>query len=62
MKSVTVSGRVTPLEMQLHYGLERSLSGNGGNLLDPYTFESRVGTPMNTRGSSVPPPDRLVYL
>ena len=58
--SFTVSGRATPLEMQLHYGLERSLSGNGSAYLNPYTFEARVGSPQSFRGSSVPPPDRWV--
>ncbi|KAE9550493.1 hypothetical protein FO519_006295 [Halicephalobus sp. NKZ332] len=54
-----LSGRATPLEMQLHYGLERSLSGNGNPFLHPLSFEGRVGSPQSFRGSSVPPPDRL---
>jgi hypothetical protein len=31
-----LSGRATPLEMSLHYGLERSLSGNGGGNIFTY--------------------------
>jgi hypothetical protein len=51
-----LSGRATPLEMQLHYGLERSLSGGGGNIFYPLFDPSMPSATINGgrhRGSSV---------
>uniref|UniRef100_A0AC34F2C3 Uncharacterized protein n=1 Tax=Panagrolaimus sp. ES5 TaxID=591445 RepID=A0AC34F2C3_9BILA len=50
-----LSGRATPLEMQLHYGLERSLSGGGGNIFYPLFDPQTSSTPTNGNmlGSSV---------
>ena len=59
-KRYLVSGRVTPLEMQLHFGLERSLSSNGGGYMYPM-FDAPMSSDGNGngfRGSS--PQDRLV--
>uniref|UniRef100_A0AC34QN21 TSC22 domain family protein 3 n=1 Tax=Panagrolaimus sp. JU765 TaxID=591449 RepID=A0AC34QN21_9BILA len=50
------SGRVTPLEMQLHYGLERSLSNNA--MPYPLSFDGQPpGSPVIS-GPVVLPPDR----
>uniref|UniRef100_A0A914PJN5 Uncharacterized protein n=1 Tax=Panagrolaimus davidi TaxID=227884 RepID=A0A914PJN5_9BILA len=45
-----LSGRATPLEMQLHYGLERSLSGGGGNIFYPL-FDPQTSTSTTPNGN-----------